>query len=351
MDSLTDHDPASLAALFEQWGFRPVHARTLLRAFYESNGRVDLAPLRLGKQLGRQIELELPLRQSRIVRTTSSADGTHKFLIEFDRGGAAEAVLMPAYDPARAAACISSQIGCAMGCDFCASTLRGLERNLSAGEITDQFLHLREQAALQGRRLTTLVYMGMGEPLSNLDSVIASVPRIAAPHMGNLGPRQITISTVGLVPQMDRLAEADLNVHLALSLHAPDDPTRSRIVPMNRKYGVAAVMDAAKRFQERTGRIVTIEYCLLAGVNDSDDHARELTRLMKGFRAHVNLIPFNPIGASVSGMTYIPPSDNRVERFLQILRDGSVVAHARRPRGQSIAAACGQLRESFVASA
>jgi 23S rRNA (adenine2503-C2)-methyltransferase len=345
MPGLTDYDTDGLASRFAAWGFKPAHARRLLRSFYLNAGAVDLSLLQLGKSLRARIESEVPLRQSQLIRRTEAADGTAKLLIGFDGGGAAESVLMPAYDPARAAGCVSSQIGCAMGCDFCASTRRGLERNLEAGEIVEQFLHLKQAAIAQHRRLSTLVFMGMGEPMHNLDNVLAAVRRIAAPGMGELGWKQITISTVGVVPGIERLAEADLNVHLALSLHAPDDATRSRLVPANRRYRVAEIMDAAQRFQQRTGRIVTIEYCMLTDVNDSDRQASQLADLLQGFRAHVNLIPYNPIGSGISGVVYRRPSPERVTRFLRILQDRNVVAHCRRTRGDDVDAACGQLRE------
>jgi 23S rRNA (adenine2503-C2)-methyltransferase len=251
---------------------------------------------------------------------------------------------MPTSRPAIAAGCVSSQIGCAMGCDFCASTKNGLERSLTAGEIVEQFLHLRREAAASGRRLRTLVFMGMGEPLLNLEEVIPAIRRIADGAMGALGWRQITVSTVGIVPGIDQLAEADLNVHLALSLHAPDDATRAMIVPANRRYAVADIIAAARRYYECSGREVNIEYCMLGGVNDSDDHAAMLADRLDGFRAHVNLIPYNPIGAGVSGRIYIRPSDSRVVRFLEILRERKVVSHIRITRGDDVAAACGQLR-------
>jgi 23S rRNA (adenine2503-C2)-methyltransferase len=192
----------------------------------------------------------------------------------------------------------------------------------------------------------------MGEPMHNLDHVIAAIRRIADPEMGGLGWRQVTVSTVGVVPGIDRLAEADLNVHLALSLHAPDDATRSRLVPANRRYPVAEIVDAAKRFHAHTGRVVTIEYCLLADMNDSDDHAVALARLLDGFRAHVNVIPYNPIGgAGVSGTRFERPSRDRVIRFLTLLRDHGAVAHARETRGDDVSAACGQLRQRDAAAA
>lgn len=350
MPALTDFDISDLAELFSAWGFKPSHARRLLRAFYLAAGRPDIHSLRLGKALERILQSDgaaspiLRLNQSAIRLRTDAADGTVKLLIGLEKGGSVESVLMPAYDGRRAAGCVSSQIGCAMGCDFCASTRHGLERNLASGEIVEQFLHLRALSATLDRRLSTLVFMGMGEPMHNLENVIAAIRRIAAPEMGNLGFRNITVSTVGIVPGIRRLAAADLNVHLALSLHGPDDDTRGRIVPANRRYPVAEIVTAARDFQRQTGRIVTIEYCLLGGINDSDLHARRLAELIGDWRAHVNLIPYNSIGAGLSGRVYERPSAERTAAFLSILRDRNVVVHCRRPRGDDVAAACGQLR-------
>jgi 23S rRNA (adenine2503-C2)-methyltransferase len=237
-----------------------------------------------------------------------------------------------------------------MGCDFCASTKAGLERNLTAGEITEQFLHLKREAAGIGRRVTSLVFMGMGEPMHNLDNVLPAIQRIAHPDLGGLGWRQITVSTVGIVPGIRRLAEADLNVHLALSLHAPDDETRAKIIPANRRYQVADIVSAARDYHDRTGRIVTIEYTLLAGVNDSVDHAHALATLLDGFRAHVNLIPYNPIGTpGVSGLVYLRPAPAAVHAFLDTLRGRNVVSHIRITRGDDVSAACGQLRRQTLA--
>src|SRR5688500_2671613 len=219
MLSLCDHDVQSLEKLFSGWGFKPLQAGRLLRSFYEGDGMIDWQELRLGKQLQARIEAEIKMRCAQLVTTRTSVDGTSKFLLAFDGGGSAETVLMPAYDPTRAAGCVSSQIGCAMGCDFCASTRGGLERNLTAGEIVEQFLRLRAEAASDGRRLATIVFMGMGEPMHNLDNVVGAIRRIAGEGMGGLGGRQVTVSTVGIVPGIRRLAEEDLGVHLALSLH------------------------------------------------------------------------------------------------------------------------------------
>ena len=346
--ALTDFEPTELAVRIGEWGFPPSHADRLLRAFYADNGNVDLDSILLGKRLCERLRQEVILRQGAIAATHTSGDGTTKLLIDLARGGAVESVMMPAYRPDRAAACVSSQIGCAMGCDFCASTRGGLERNLSAGEIVEQYLFLRACAAKEGRRLASLVFMGMGEPLANLPNVIRAIRLISDPSLGALGARNITVSTVGLVPQIDQLAEADLGVHLALSLHAPDDPTRTMLVPINRKWNVATTLAAVMRFADRTGRVPTIEYCLLRDINDSDAQAKALAGLLDGFRAHVNLIPHNWIGAGLSGAEHRPPSPERILRFLNILRDGGTVAHIRRQRGDDVNAACGQLRAARV---
>ena len=350
MPGLSDFDVTGLEAQLAGWGFKPVHAAKILRAFYDSAGRPepDFASLPIGAALRARLAADVPLRQSSVLTRRTGADGTTKFLIRFAAGGAAEAVLMPGWRADRAAGCVSSQIGCAMGCDFCATAKSGLQRNLTAGEIVEQFLHLKEAAAAAGRRLVSLVFMGQGEPLQNLDHVLAATRRIADPALGMLGWRQVTVSTVGVVTGIDRLADADLNVNLAVSLHAPDDETRGRIVPTGRRWRVADIMDATRRFARRTGRIPTIEYCLLAGVNDADAQAELLAGLLDGLRAHVNLIPYNPIGVGLSGTAYRRPDRERMIRFLSILRDRGVVAHFRDTRGDDVNAACGQLREAVA---
>jgi 23S rRNA (adenine2503-C2)-methyltransferase len=348
MPTLADYDLPSLQTELISHGHKPVHAARVLKHFYETAGRLEPNQIATSHGVRQHIEQRHLPHRSRIVQKTIAADGTMKFLISFTDGKAVESVLMPGFyrQVGVAAGCVSSQIGCAMGCDFCASTRNGLERDLEAGEIVEQFLHLKEQAALIGRRLRTLVFMGMGEPLLNFENVVAAIRRIADPNLGGLGWRQITVSTVGIVPGIDRLADANLNVHLALSLHAPDDATRARLVPMNRRYGITDVISAAQRFQARTGRIPTIEYCLLAGVNDSDTQAALLADLMEGFRAHVNLIPYNPIGPALSGKHYARPLRERMDAFITHLRARGVVAHFRATRGDDVNAACGQLRQT-----
>lgn len=348
MRSWCEYTVASLAADLTAWGFNPSHAKWLLRDFYTA-GRPPSDFQRYGWRLIERLNAEVQISASRIAREVVSQDTTRKLLVRFSPTGSAECVLMPSTRPGTAAGCVSSQIGCAMGCDFCASTQGGLERNLSSGEIVEQFVHLKRAAVASQRVLKTLVFMGMGEPMHNLDAVLEAIERIADPDLGGLGWRQVTVSTVGIVPGIDQLAEADLNVHLALSLHAPDDATRAKLVPMNRRYPVADIINAAKRFYARTRRVVTIEYCLLSGVNDSDEQADLLADLLSGFKAHVNVIPYNPIGAGVSGVVYRRPAPADVTQFLHRLQTRGVVAHPRRTVGDDVSAACGQLRRTAEA--
>ncbi len=352
MRSLAEFDIPSLREAITAAGLNPVHARAILRAYYAANGKPLFGEIeRIGSRVSAWLEQTFTVRSAPALARTVSGDGTTKLLIGLPAGGAVETVLMPTHRADRTMGCVSSQIGCAMGCDFCASTRRGLERNLEPHEIVEQFLHLRRAAGDVGRKLTTIVFMGMGEPMHNLDHVLAAVRRIADPDLGGLGWRQVTVSTVGVVPGIDRLAEADLNVHLALSLHAADDETRSRIVPMNRRYGVMDVIEATRRYHARTGRIPTIEYCLIDGVNDSDAHAAALVELLHRDRFHVNLIPYNAIGTGLSGARYHRPPLERTTRFLAHLREGRLVAHVRDARGDDVNAACGQLRETAGSSA
>jgi 23S rRNA (adenine2503-C2)-methyltransferase len=341
-------DADSLGDALASWGFPRSHAPQILRHFYAAGGDLSGIVARIGPRLLALLRELIPPLSSRVVHRHESADGTVKLLIDFPlHGGSVETVLMPGYRVGRAAACLSSQVGCAMGCDFCASTLAGLQRNLAAHEIVEQFLHLAAEARRCGRRITSLVFMGMGEPMHNLDAVLAAIPKVADPNLGGVGWRQVTVSTVGIVPGIERLADADLNVHLALSLHAADDELRSRIVPMNRKYPIDQILPAARRFYERTHRVVTIEWCLIRELNDSPEQADRLASILREHgltRAHVNLIPFNPIGTSLRGQTYRRPELTAVDAFLARLRAGNIVCHRRDVRGDDVSAACGQLK-------
>ena len=350
MPALTDLDLPLLSAELQRFGCVPSHARNLLRNFYDHHGRIEFAELKVGKRVEELLSGALPQRQSAVTARSVSADGTTKLLIGFAGGGAVESVLMPGYRADRAAGCVSSQIGCAMGCDFAPAPNADWNETSPAGKSSSSFC-IRAEAAGLGRRLMSLVFMGMGEPLLNLANVLQAIDQITSPQMGSLGGRHVTVSTVGIVPGIHALADADRNVHLALSLHAPDDATRAKLVPMNRRYPVAEILSAARDFQNRSGRIVTIEYCMLAGVNDTDFHAHLLADLLADFHAHVNLIPYNPIGAGLTGVAYQRPDRQRILDFLTILRDAGVVTHARDTRGDDVNAACGQLRETSFETA
>jgi 23S rRNA (adenine2503-C2)-methyltransferase len=341
---LANFDLAGFEAHVVARGGKPVHAARMLRSYYAGDGTVDWSRLALPKALAARLGAEFPAAAPPVAARQAAADGTIKLLLRFADGHTVESVLLPDHRPDRAAGCLSSQVGCAMGCDFCATTQTGFARNLTAGEMVHQFLALRREARAAGRRLHTVVFMGMGEPLLNFDHVVAAVQRLADNRLGGFGWRQITVSTVGIVPGIDALDATGLNLNLAVSLHAPDDTTRAQLLPPGRRHGIAEILAAADRFQARRGRPVSIQYCLLKGVNDSRTHARALAVLLAGRRMHVNLLHFNPTGVSLRGLTYEPSPAADEEAFLAELRAHRVVTHFRRSRGPDIAAACGQLR-------
>lgn len=342
--ALSDLEPVALGALFARWGFKPTHAPRLLRRVYAAGDLTDAVTQGMPRALVTRLHSELGPGSNTLARRQVAPDGTTKLLLRLADGRTVESVLMPDFRADRAAGCLSSQVGCAMGCDFCATTKSGFERNLTAGEMVEQFLALRREARAAGRRLQTVVFMGMGEPMLNLDAVLTAVRRLGDNALGGLGWRQITVSTVGIVPGIDALADSGLNVHLAVSLHAPDDETRARLLPMGRRFAIADILAAADRFQARRGRPVTIQYCLLAGVNDSTGHAERLAEVLGPRRMHVNLLRYNPTGLSLQGIQYQPSADATAEVFASLLRARGLVAHFRRSRGPEIDAACGQLR-------
>ena len=345
MNSLSDYNLAQFQRQLEAWGFKAAHAKPLLRSFYANGGEVGWPVLAVPRGLQARIGADGGGLASALAARQVAADGTIKLLLKLADGRTVESVVMPAYREDRVAGCVSSQVGCALACDFCATTQSGFERNLSPGEMVEQFLHLRREAKAAGRRLQTVVFMGMGEPMLNLENVLEAVRRMAGGELGSLGWRQITVSTVGIVPGIDAMGAADLNINLAVSLHAPDDATRAQLIPSGRRFSVEDIMAAADRFQARNhGRPVSIQYCLLAGVNDSLEQARQLAALLAGRRMHVNLLHYNATGLSLTGRAYAPSARSAAEAFIGELRARRVVAHFRRSRGQEIDAACGQLR-------
>lgn len=270
-------------------------------------------------------------------RLEDGGDGTVKYLLRMDDGAVVETVAMRyRYGTS---VCVSSQVGCRQGCIFCASTVGGKERDLSAGEMVEQVWAARRDSP-DPERVNHVVVMGMGEPLENYDELVRFLRLVGHRDGLGLSPRRVTVSTCGIVPRIHDLARERVAVTLAISLHAPDDELRNRLMPVNRRWPVAEVVEAARRYQEVSGRRVTFEYAMIEGTNDRPEHARELARLLSGLSAHVNLIPLNPVPGSPLGAT---PRD-RIRAFRDILAEGGVRATIRRQLGTSIEAACGQLR-------
>lgn len=290
-------------------------------------------PARLRKALGEQFELF----RATVVSHQVARDRTEKLLLELRDGQFVECVLMREED--RRTVCISSQVGCAMGCVFCASGMLGLMRSLTTGEILEQILRL-DRLLPADERITNVVLMGIGEPLVNLKHVLPAVDTLNDKGGLGLGARRITISTVGIPEKMRELAHHGKQYHLAVSLHAPNDELRTRIVPVNDKIGIAAVLDAADEYFAQTGRRVTYEYVLLGNVNDHPEHAHELAALLRGRNAHVNLIPMN----GVTELPFDDPGPPRTHRFREILDSHGIPATVRKRKGADIDAACGQLR-------
>jgi len=290
------------------------------------------------------LEADFDLWTTSIAAHHRADDGTEKLLLALADGQRIECVLLR--DGARRTVCISSQVGCAMGCVFCASGIDGVIRNLTSGEILEQLLRL---AALlpETERISHIVVMGMGEPLANLDRLLPALATAQHPDGLGISQRRITISTVGLPRGIDRLTAENPGYHLAVSLHAADDETRTRLVPVNKTIGLAEIMAAADRYWAASGRRLTFEYVLLGAINDSPEHARRLVRLLAGRAALVNVIPYN----TVAGMPWQEPSRESRDRFLDLLRGAGVNAQIRRRKGARINAACGQLRRLDLAAA
>ncbi len=293
----------------------------------------------LPKELRGQLAGDFQLWTTTVDRHHRAADGTEKLLLRLVDGHHIECVLLR--DGSRRTICISSQVGCAMGCVFCASGLDGVIRNLTSGEIVEQMLRLAR--LLPGdERLSHIVVMGMGEPLANLDRLLPALGEATDSTGLGISHRRITISTVGLPPAVHRLAELDARFQLAVSLHAPDDELRNKLVPVNKNIGLDAILEAADRYFEVSGRRLTFEYVLLGELNDQAEHAHKLAKLLRGRLALINVIPYNP----VAGLPYRTPTKKAQQRFVQILEEGGLNVHIRERKGDEINAACGQLRRS-----
>ena len=269
----------------------------------------------------------------------SKIDGTRKYLFRLSDGNVIESVWMQYHHGN--SVCISSQVGCRMGCRFCASTLDGLERNLTAGEMLDQIYRIQADT---GERVSNIVIMGSGEPMDNYDNVVRFIRLISHDQGLNISQRNITVFTCGIVPGIRRLAKEGLSVTLALSLHAPNDEVRKTLMPIANKYRIQEILDACQEYFEETGRRLTFEYSLVSGVNDNLEEARALASLLKGMHGHVNLIPVNPI----QERDYVQSDRRAIEAFQHYLESQKIAVTVRREMGRDINGACGQLRKSFM---
>lgn len=335
--------PKELADWMVERGFPSFHARQVFRWIFDRRAEVFEEMSDLPKALRLALGEDWEVFGTRISHQSVAPDGTDKLLLECRDGKRVECVLMAVED--RRTVCISTQVGCGMGCVFCASGLKGVERNLSKAEIVEQLIRSRNLLP-EGERLTNVVVMGMGESLANLDNLISALDWICSKEGLGLSQRRVTISTVGLPEKMHKLAGLGRQYHLAVSLHAAREEVRNELVPINERVGLSAVMEAADAFFRKTGRQVTFEYVLLRGINDGPEDSQALGRLLSKRKAHANLIPYNP----VAGLPYQRPSPEAIRDFVQTVERYGVSVTVRQTKGREIDAACGQLRRRVEAN-
>jgi 23S rRNA (adenine2503-C2)-methyltransferase len=333
---LAELDRPTLEAALVERGHEAFRARQLFAWLYR-RGVTDLdAMTDLPRELRHTLASEFTLTTPLIVNREKSFDGTEKFLLRLAGGRQIESVFIP--DTPSMTFCVSTQVGCAMACAFCLTGKMGLVRNLTSGEIVGQVRVLAHNVDLRDKAFN-IVLMGMGEPLHNYDATMKALRILADEHGFGLPARRVTLSTVGLLPALERLAREPLMPNLAISLHAPTDGLRGELVPLNKKYGIADVINACKRFPLPRRSRITFEYVLLAGVNDSAEDARKLAKLLAGLKSKVNVIPLN----AAPGIPFERPSDAAIDRFAKTLADRGVTVSVRKSRGRDIRAACGQL--------
>lgn len=344
--NLLDYDLDGLAAFCERLGEKRFRATQLFRWLHQK-GATDFAQMTdLAKSLREKLAGSAHIQGPKVVSRHDSTDGTIKWLFDVGAGDVIETVFIPETD--RGTLCISSQAGCAVGCRFCSTGHQGFSRNLTTGEIISQLWFaehfLRQHLGRGDRVISNVVMMGMGEPLQNYSQLVPALKIMLDDHGYGLSRRRVTVSTSGVVPMIDRLAK-DCPVALAVSLHAPEDALRDNLVPLNKKYPIAELLDACTRYQSSAPRdFITFEYCMLDGVNDQPEHARQLVSLVQvraeqGLSCKFNLIPFNPFPASGLKRSEMP----QVTAFAKILMDAGIVTTVRKTRGDDIDAACGQL--------
>ncbi len=331
---LTEFTRSEIEQLMAAWGQPAFRGRQVLKWLYK--GVSDFQEMTdVARAFREELVLKAVIGQLRVEQEQEAADGCRKFLFALPDGNLVESVLIP--EEGHYTLCLSTQVGCAQGCRFCLTARRGLVRHLTAGEIVGQVMAVRR--ALTGELpLTNLVFMGMGEPLANFAQLVKALTIISAPWGLNFSSRRLTVSTVGLAPMIPRLG-LEARANLTISLNAPDDAIRSRIMPVNRRYPLAELLAACRQFPLPQHRRITFAYVLLKDLNDAPAQARQLARLLKGFRAKINLIPFN----SHPKLSFAPPPLERILEFQEILRAANYTVFIRESRGQEIGAACGQL--------
>ncbi len=333
--NLKDFTLSELEKIISDMGEQRFRAKQIFKWLYdgaESYEEMTNIPKRLIEKLDEKYSVNnLKIEQ----KFVSRIDETRRYLLQLDDGNFVESVLMKYHHGYTI--CVSSQVGCAMGCAFCASTVGGRVRSLTAGEIIGQVMTVQKDL---GQRISNIVMMGMGEPLDNFDNVIRFLENVNNPLGLNIGHRHITLSTCGLVDKIYELADRKMQITLSISLHAPNDEKRSAIMPVNKKYNIETLLKACRYYIEQTGRRISFEYTLIRGINDNESEARELLKLIKGMLCHVNLIPVNEVKES----GFSASDRNAVEKFRAVLEKGGISATIRREMGADISAACGQLR-------
>lgn len=338
--NLLNLNRADMEAFFAELGEKRFRANQVIQWIHQYGVNSFSEMTNLSKDLRARLEEKAEIRTPEIVIDQASNDGTHKWLLRVDSGNSVETVFIP--EKGRGTLCVSTQVGCALECSFCSTAQQGFNRNLTVSEIIGQVWVANKALGMDpkgDRIISNVVFMGMGEPLLNFENTVKSIDLLMDDFAYGLSKRRVTVSTSGVVPALDRLKEVS-DVALALSLHAPDDELRNKLVPLNKKYPIREVLDACKRYLEGDNRRkVTIEYVMLDGVNDSIEHAKSLVKLLKGIPSKVNLIPFNPFPKT----QYKRSSDDVINQFRDILIQGGLITITRRTRGDDIDAACGQL--------
>jgi len=335
--------PTKLEDFFEQMGEKRFRATQVLKWIHQQGASSFDEMTNISKVLRERLAEVAEIREPEVVLEKISKDGTRKWVIRMDGGSSIEMVLIPEGD--RSTLCVSSQVGCSLDCSFCSTGKQGFNRNLSTAEIVAQLrVAIRSFGPFDpsgDRRVSNIVFMGMGEPLMNFEPVFDAAQLMMEDNAYGLSKRRVTVSTAGVVPQIDKLSDLGADVSLAISLHAPTDALRDQLVPINKRYPIEQLMSSVKRYFDKLGdrRVATIEYTLIAGVNDHRDHARALVKLLRDVPCKLNLIPFNPFPNS----GYERPSEEAIQAFKMEMLKGKILTTVRRTRGDDVDAACGQL--------